>query len=80
MEGVQQPIMKGQINSSAVLIFYILRQSGIWAELQDVRMAHLLPPVGSEVFRRFTPASLEEVERRHEVEEKQQRRRKNIEV
>lgn len=43
-------------------------------------MAHLLPPVGSEVFRRFTPASLEEVERQHEVEEKQKRRRKNIEV
>ncbi|XP_070704027.1 sodium channel protein type 4 subunit alpha B [Pempheris klunzingeri] len=45
-------------------------------------MAPLLPPVGSEVFRRFTPASLEEIERRHEVEEKQQQQRKekNIEI
>uniref|UniRef100_A0A3B5R6H5 Sodium channel protein n=1 Tax=Xiphophorus maculatus TaxID=8083 RepID=A0A3B5R6H5_XIPMA len=29
-------------------------------------MAPLLPPVGAEVFRRFTPASLEEIQRRHE--------------
>uniref|UniRef100_UPI0037E71A3F sodium channel protein type 4 subunit alpha B n=1 Tax=Semicossyphus pulcher TaxID=241346 RepID=UPI0037E71A3F len=45
-------------------------------------MAPLLPPVGSEVFRRFTPASLEEIQRRHEVEEKEQQRRKekNIEI
>uniref|UniRef100_A0A4W6FQU5 Ion transport domain-containing protein n=1 Tax=Lates calcarifer TaxID=8187 RepID=A0A4W6FQU5_LATCA len=32
-------------------------------------MAPLLPPVGSEVFRRFTPASLEEIQRRHEIAE-----------
>ncbi|XP_040918189.1 sodium channel protein type 4 subunit alpha B isoform X2 [Toxotes jaculatrix] len=45
-------------------------------------MAPLLPPVGSEVFRRFTPASLEEIQRRHEAEEKEQQRRKerNIEI
>uniref|UniRef100_A0A4W6FQV9 Ion transport domain-containing protein n=1 Tax=Lates calcarifer TaxID=8187 RepID=A0A4W6FQV9_LATCA len=45
------------------------------------RMAPLLPPVGSEVFRRFTPASLEEIQRRHEAEEKERQRRKekNIE-
>ncbi|XP_078017902.1 sodium channel protein type 4 subunit alpha B isoform X2 [Epinephelus lanceolatus] len=45
-------------------------------------MAHLLPPVGSEVFRRFTPASLEEIQRCHEVEEKERQRRKekNIEI
>ncbi|XP_076608525.1 sodium channel protein type 4 subunit alpha B [Chaetodon auriga] len=44
-------------------------------------MASLLPPVGSEVFRRFTLASLEEIQRRHEVEEKERQRRKekNIE-
>uniref|UniRef100_A0A7N6A4P9 Sodium channel protein n=1 Tax=Anabas testudineus TaxID=64144 RepID=A0A7N6A4P9_ANATE len=45
-------------------------------------MAPLLPPVGSEIFRHFTPASLEEIQRRHEVEEKEQQRRKekNIEI
>ncbi|GLD69764.1 sodium channel protein type 4 subunit alpha B-like protein [Lates japonicus] len=45
-------------------------------------MASLLPPVGSEVFRRFTPASLEEIQRRHEAEEKERQRRKekNIEI
>ncbi|XP_069021396.1 sodium channel protein type 4 subunit alpha B isoform X2 [Embiotoca jacksoni] len=45
-------------------------------------MAPLLPPVGVEVFRRFTPASLEEAQRRHEAEEKEQQRRKekNIEI
>uniref|UniRef100_A0A3B5QTU4 Sodium channel protein n=1 Tax=Xiphophorus maculatus TaxID=8083 RepID=A0A3B5QTU4_XIPMA len=32
-------------------------------------MAPLLPPVGAEVFRRFTPASLEEIQRRHEIAE-----------
>ncbi|XP_054463082.1 sodium channel protein type 4 subunit alpha B [Anoplopoma fimbria] len=44
-------------------------------------MAPLLPPVGSEIFRRFTPSSLEEIERRHKVEEEEQQRRKekNIE-
>ena len=50
--------------------------------LQDASMAPPLPPVGTEVFRRFTPASLEEIQRRHEAEEKEQQRRKdkNIEV
>ncbi|XP_035471916.2 sodium channel protein type 4 subunit alpha B isoform X2 [Scophthalmus maximus] len=45
-------------------------------------MAPLLPPVGAEVFRRFTSASLEEIQRRHEAEEKehQKRKEKNIEI
>lgn len=45
-------------------------------------MAPVLPPVGSEIFRRFTPASLEEIQRRHEEEEKEHQRRKekNVEV
>ncbi|XP_068581767.1 sodium channel protein type 4 subunit alpha B isoform X2 [Cebidichthys violaceus] len=45
-------------------------------------MAPLLPPVGSEVFKRFTPSSLEELQRRYEVEEKERQRRKekNIEI
>uniref|UniRef100_A0A8C6MJI8 Sodium channel protein n=1 Tax=Nothobranchius furzeri TaxID=105023 RepID=A0A8C6MJI8_NOTFU len=32
-------------------------------------MAPLLPPVGAEVFRHFTPASLEEISKRHEIAE-----------
>ncbi|XP_007565048.1 sodium channel protein type 4 subunit alpha B-like [Poecilia formosa] len=45
-------------------------------------MAPLLPPVGTEVFRRFTPASLEEIQRKHEAEAKQQqiRKEKNIKI
>ncbi|KAM6914374.1 sodium channel protein type 4 subunit alpha B-like [Lycodopsis pacificus] len=45
-------------------------------------MAPLLPPVGSEVLKHFTPSSLEEIHRRHEVEEKEQqgRKEKNIEI
>uniref|UniRef100_A0A8C6ME95 Sodium channel protein n=1 Tax=Nothobranchius furzeri TaxID=105023 RepID=A0A8C6ME95_NOTFU len=45
-------------------------------------MAPLLPPVGAEVFRHFTPASLEEISKRHEAEIKEQQRRKekNIEI
>ncbi|KAG7232155.1 hypothetical protein INR49_009495 [Caranx melampygus] len=39
-------------------------------------MAPLLPPLGSEVFRRFTPASLEEIQRRYEAEEEERQRRK----
>uniref|UniRef100_A0AAZ1WZW4 Sodium channel protein n=1 Tax=Oreochromis aureus TaxID=47969 RepID=A0AAZ1WZW4_OREAU len=34
-------------------------------------MAPLLPPIGSEIFKRFTPASLEEIQRRHDAEEKE---------
>ncbi|CAJ1075534.1 hypothetical protein OJAV_G00084440 [Xyrichtys novacula] len=45
-------------------------------------MAPLLPPVGSKVYRRFTPASLEKIQQRHEEEEeeKQRRKEKNIEI
>uniref|UniRef100_A0A3P8SVJ8 EF-hand domain-containing protein n=1 Tax=Amphiprion percula TaxID=161767 RepID=A0A3P8SVJ8_AMPPE len=32
----------------------------------------LLPPVGTELFRRFTPASLEKIRERHEAEERKQ--------
>uniref|UniRef100_A0A669F1A9 Sodium channel protein n=1 Tax=Oreochromis niloticus TaxID=8128 RepID=A0A669F1A9_ORENI len=45
-------------------------------------MAPLLPPIGSEIFKRFTPASLEEIQRRHDAEEKecQIRKENNIEI
>ncbi|XP_044211809.1 sodium channel protein type 4 subunit alpha B-like [Thunnus albacares] len=48
----------------------LLGDSGVRAELQNARFAPLLPPVGTEVFRRFTPASLEEIkkERRKDKE------------
>ncbi|XP_056143517.1 sodium channel protein type 4 subunit alpha B-like [Lampris incognitus] len=45
-------------------------------------MASLLPPAGMEVFRRFTPASLEKIQHRldEEERERQQRKEKNIEI
>lgn len=57
----------------------MLGDSGVRVELQDNRVASLLPPVGTEVFRRFTPASLQEIQQRHEAEEKEQERRKKME-
>ncbi|KAF7644069.1 hypothetical protein LDENG_00228070, partial [Lucifuga dentata] len=61
---------------------HLLGDSGVRVALQNARMAPLLPPVGMEVFRRFTPASLDEIQRRHEAEEAEQWRRKeqNIEI
>lgn len=50
------------------------------SKLQDERMAPLLPPVGSDVFRRFTPESLEEIQRRHEDKEKEGKRKTKTEV
>uniref|UniRef100_A0A3B5QDP6 Sodium channel protein n=1 Tax=Xiphophorus maculatus TaxID=8083 RepID=A0A3B5QDP6_XIPMA len=60
----------------------LLGSTEVRAVRQNVNMAPLLPPVGAEVFRRFTPASLEEIQRRHEAEEKEQQIRKeqNIEI
>nr|XP_046249004.1 sodium channel protein type 4 subunit alpha B-like [Scatophagus argus] len=49
---------------------------GVRAALQNTRMASLLPPVGTDVFRRFTQASLTEIQRRHEAEEKERENRK----
>lgn len=45
-------------------------------------MTSLLPPLGAEVFIRFTPASLEKIQQRHEAEEEELQRKKdkNIEV
>lgn len=48
------------------------------ADLQNASMASLLPPVGTEVFRRFTAASLEEIQRRHDAEEKEQQKKKEM--
>uniref|UniRef100_A0AAQ4RV44 Sodium channel protein n=1 Tax=Gasterosteus aculeatus aculeatus TaxID=481459 RepID=A0AAQ4RV44_GASAC len=55
---------------------------GVATALHDARMAPLLPPVGSEVFRRFTPSSLEELLKHHKLVEKEQqsRKEKNIEI
>lgn len=60
----------------------LLRDEGTRAALHDAKMAPPLPPVGTEIFRRLTLASLDEIQRRYEAEEKeqQQRKEKNIEV
>ncbi|XP_056243643.1 sodium channel protein type 4 subunit alpha B-like isoform X2 [Seriola aureovittata] len=57
----------------------LLSDSAVRSELHNASMVSLLPPVGAEVFRRFTPASLEAVQRR-EAEEKERQKRKNKEV
>ncbi|XP_045894468.1 sodium channel protein type 4 subunit alpha B-like isoform X1 [Micropterus dolomieu] len=54
----------------------LLADSEVRAAIQNGKMASLLPPVGTEVFRRFTPASLGEIQERHEAEEKERKRRK----
>ncbi|XP_076025263.1 sodium channel protein type 4 subunit alpha B isoform X2 [Genypterus blacodes] len=60
----------------------LLGDRGVRDSLQNARMAPLLPPVGTEVFRRFTPASLEEIQRRQGTKEKeeQKRKEKNTEI
>ncbi|KAM7397220.1 hypothetical protein PAMP_020210 [Pampus punctatissimus] len=61
-----------QLRLSPAQLSQLLGNNGVRKELQNARVAHLLPPVGTEIFRRFTPASLEEI--------KEQRSRKNKEV
>ncbi|KAM7371342.1 hypothetical protein PAMP_008596 [Pampus punctatissimus] len=79
MQALLQRINQLRLFPSQMRLLY---DSGVRAELQNARMAPLLPPVGTEIFRRFTPASLEEIQRRYETEEKEQEKRKekNIEV
>ncbi|KAG9343827.1 hypothetical protein JZ751_013208 [Albula glossodonta] len=56
----------------------LLRDPGMVESLtsQNVKMASLLPPTGSDVFRRFTPESLAEIEK-WAVEEEAERERTN---
>ncbi|GAA6232848.1 sodium channel protein type 4 subunit alpha B-like [Lates japonicus] len=57
----------------------LLSDGAVRAELRDTRMVSLLPPVGTEAFRHLTPASLEEIQRPREAEEKEQQERKQVE-
>ncbi|KAK2880677.1 hypothetical protein Q8A73_023375 [Channa argus] len=57
----------------------LLGNSEVRAKLQNAKMASLLPPVGTEVFRRFTAASIEEIQQRHEAEMNQQQKDKLVE-
>ncbi|XP_054475825.1 sodium channel protein type 4 subunit alpha B-like [Anoplopoma fimbria] len=54
----------------------LLGDSGVRAALKNTRMASLLPPVGTEVFRRLTPASLRKIQQQHEDEEMELQTRK----
>ncbi|KAK9516044.1 hypothetical protein VZT92_024006 [Zoarces viviparus] len=47
----------------------LLGDSGVRSALQKTRTASLLPPVGTEVFRRLTAASLQKIQQQHEDEE-----------
>ncbi|KAM6937857.1 sodium channel protein type 4 subunit alpha B-like [Xenentodon cancila] len=46
------------------------------AALQNERMTSLLPPVGTDVFRRFTLASLEEIRQQHECKKEKRKAKK----
>nr|XP_015217653.1 PREDICTED: sodium channel protein type 4 subunit alpha isoform X1 [Lepisosteus oculatus] len=48
--------------------------------VQNAKMANLLPPTGPEVFRRFTPESLAEIERRVEQEAAEKQKKQHVEV
>ncbi|XP_026166669.1 sodium channel protein type 4 subunit alpha B-like isoform X2 [Mastacembelus armatus] len=63
----------GQLRLHPSQLKQLLGDSSIRAELQNARTVSLLPPVGTEVFRRFTPASLQESQRRQEAETEQLR-------
>ncbi|XP_028440496.1 sodium channel protein type 4 subunit alpha B isoform X1 [Perca flavescens] len=54
----------------------LLGDSGVRAALQNTRTASLLPPVGTEVFRRLTPASLAQIQQGLDAREEE----KNKEV
>ncbi|XP_035521240.1 sodium channel protein type 4 subunit alpha B-like [Morone saxatilis] len=54
----------------------LLEDSAVRAALQNVQTVSLLPPVGTEVFRRFTPAALEVIQQRQEAEKKEREKRK----
>uniref|UniRef100_G3NXF0 Ion transport domain-containing protein n=1 Tax=Gasterosteus aculeatus aculeatus TaxID=481459 RepID=G3NXF0_GASAC len=47
----------------------LLGDTGVRRALQNSRIEGLLPPIGMEVFRRLTPASLRWIEQPHEAEE-----------
>ncbi|XP_019714264.1 sodium channel protein type 4 subunit alpha B-like, partial [Hippocampus comes] len=49
-------------------------------QLQNSKMVSLLPPVGTEVFRKFTAGSLKEIQRRREVKEKERQKGKDDSV
>ncbi|XP_037622668.1 sodium channel protein type 4 subunit alpha B-like isoform X1 [Sebastes umbrosus] len=50
--------------------------SAVRVALQNTRVASLLPPVGTDVFRRLTPASLGDKQRQNEAEEEERQTRK----
>ncbi|XP_068452628.1 sodium channel protein type 4 subunit alpha B-like [Clinocottus analis] len=59
----------------------LLGDRGVRAALQSTRTASLLPPVGEQVFRRLTPASLGKIQQHCEAEEVElQARRRSKEV
>ncbi|XP_061555828.1 sodium channel protein type 4 subunit alpha B [Phycodurus eques] len=60
----------------------LLDNSALRAQLQNTKMVTLLPPVGTEVFRKFTAVSLEEIQRCRQVKENEPQRKedKNIQV
>ncbi|XP_051808157.1 sodium channel protein type 4 subunit alpha B-like [Acanthochromis polyacanthus] len=71
-ERLEQLRRTNQLRLSPAQVSRLLGDREVRAELQNEGMLSLLPPIGTEVFRRFTPASLEEIRERRETEEKKQ--------
>ncbi|XP_041851952.1 sodium channel protein type 4 subunit alpha B-like [Melanotaenia boesemani] len=65
-----------QLNLNASQRKRLLSDHEARAALQNESMVSLLPPVGTEVFRRFTPASLEEIEPKRKAKEDEEQQRK----
>ncbi|XP_054864565.1 sodium channel protein type 4 subunit alpha B-like isoform X2 [Amphiprion ocellaris] len=71
-ERLEQLRRTNQLRLSPAQVSRLLGDSEVQTELQNEGIMSLLPPVGTELFRRFTPASLEKIRERHEAEERKQ--------
>uniref|UniRef100_A0AAY5KN25 Sodium channel protein n=1 Tax=Esox lucius TaxID=8010 RepID=A0AAY5KN25_ESOLU len=71
-----------EVNDTYLSYSPLLRDPGVVASLakQNAKMATLLPPAGTQVFHRFTPESLAEIERRMAEEAKEQDRKLDLNI
>ncbi|XP_019721876.1 sodium channel protein type 4 subunit alpha B-like isoform X2 [Hippocampus comes] len=70
----------GQLKPLTTELKMLLGNRDLREQLQNSKMVSLLPPVGTEVFRKFTAGSLKEIQRRREVKEKERQKGKDDSV
>ncbi|XP_061701700.1 sodium channel protein type 4 subunit alpha B [Syngnathoides biaculeatus] len=70
----EQPLVRQPLPSE---LRKLLDNGALRAQLQNTKMVTLLPPIGTEVFRKFTPVSLEEIQRCRQVKEKEPHRKED---